>query len=183
MLLRNYYNWLAMLTMGVTNTDTSTFGDGHLNTKCYNGTIYASSTSPSSTAIGIGRSVNTAITPACAANNGSIIIGSGDTAVTFDDYALASIISSGWTKGTPIVGTPAYNSETKKWTNTISFVCTNSSGSTITIKEVGIVTYIYDYGASLSSLVYREVLATPVTITNGNSSTITLNLEYTMPTV
>ena len=183
MLLRNYYNWLALLTMGVLSTDTSTFGDGHLNTKSYSGAIYVSSSNVQSLSVGTGWSVATTITSAAGANRNSIIIGSGDTAVTFDDYALTSIISSGWTKGTPFAGTPSYNSETKKWTNTISFVCTNSSGSTMTIKEVGIVAYINDYSTANSSLIYREVLATPVEITNGNSSTITLNLEYTMPTV
>lgn len=183
MILRNYYNWLAMLTMGISYTDVLAFGDGYLNAKRLSGVIGDARSDINSYALGLGRSVNTAITGVCESNKGSIIIGSGDTAVTFDDYALASIISSGWTKGTPTVGTPSYNSETKKWTNTISFLCTNTSGSTMTIKEVGIVTDINDLGATTSSLVYREVLATPIEITNGNSSTITLNLEYTMPTV
>ena len=182
MLLRNYYNWLAMLAMGVSSTDTSTFGDGHLNTKVLGGSLAAIKLTQYSEVVGFGNSISTSIVGSDTTSN-AIIIGSGDTAVTFDDYALDSIISSGWTKGTPIVGTPAYNSGTKKWTNTISFVCTNTSGSDLTIKEIGIVARIVDYVSTTSSLIYREVLASPVTITNGTSSTITLNLEYTMPTV
>jgi len=185
MLLRNYYNLLALLTMGVTNTGTSTFGDGHLNTKQRGGTIAALELNNYSylNDYALGYATLTRIDGSTGGSGvvGLICLGSGDTAVTFDDYALASIISSGWTKGTPVVGAPAYNSETKKWTNTISFLCTNSSGSTMTIKEVGIYLPISNY--NLTSLVYREVLATPVEITNENSSTITLNLEYTMPTV
>ena len=180
MLLRNYYNWLAMLTMGVTNTDTSTFGDGHLNTKDCTNSLQALGATTYVKGMGIGFSISTHIGVTSENNKGSIIIGSGDTAVTFDDYQLSSIISSGWTKGVPVVGTPLYDSETKKWTNTISFTVTNSSGSDMTIKEVGILSDIY---TSYSSLIYREVLTTPVEIANGNSSTITLNLEYTMPTV
>ena len=184
MLLRNYYNWLAMLTMGVTNTDTSTFGDGHLNVKRSANTIYALSTGTAMSALGLGYSSGTNIDGGCGASNGAIAIGNGDTAVTFDDYALDSIISSGWTKGTPVIGTPSYNSETKKWSNTISFIVTNSSGSDMTIKEAGIYTNATaNASATLVSLIYREVLASPVTITNGQSKTITLNLEYTMPTV
>ena len=183
MLLRNYYNWLANLTMGVGGTSASSFADGYLNTKSYNGTIHASDSGAPSYGLGTGWATETTITSAASSNRNSIILGSGDTAVTFDDYKLDSIISTGWTKGTVTVGTPAYNSGTKKWTNTISFICTNTSGSTMTIKEAGIVAYIYAYSASDSSLIYREVLAEPATITNGQSKTITLNLEYTMPTV
>jgi hypothetical protein len=182
MLLRNYYNLLALLTMGVTSTDTSTFGDGHLNLKrASNGSLNDTSFSTPVSYSSLGRLPTTAIGYDNLIGGGSILLGSGNTAVTFDDYALASIISSGWTKGTPIVGTPAYNSETKKWTNTISFVCTNTSGSTMTIREVGIGNGPFSSNSTV--LVYREVLATPVEIENGASKTITLNLEYTMPTV
>ena len=183
MLLRNYYNWLAMLTMGVTNTDTSTFGDGHLNTKQRSGAVKRFQVGFSMVCVGIGFPFGEVIDGSATTSYSAIIIGSGDTVVTFDDYNLASIISSGWTKGTPVVGTPAYNAETKKWTNTISFLCTNTSGSTMTIKEVGIVAPIYSYNGTDSSLIYREVLATPVEIANSATKTITLNLEYTMPTV
>ena len=181
MLLRNYYNQLAMLTMGVISTDKTTFGDGHLNSKTASGSLDDISTSVNVAYTAIGRSITTDIRYNSLGAGPSILLGSGDTAVTFDDYALDSIISSGWTKGTPIIGTPSYNSETRKWTNTISFACTNTSGSDLTIREVGIISGFRS--SAVGVLIYREVLATPVTIANGNSSTITLNLEYTMPTV
>lgn len=162
MLLRNYYNLMAALTLGIKSTDTTVFGDGNINTKTRSGGIKAldgiSATGYLSTSLGLGFSKFDSLTDS-GLYYGSVVFGAGDTPVTFEDYALASLITSGLSKGNFASGTPSYDSSTKKWSNTLSLVLTNTSTASIVIKEVGILLPIYNYNPG--SLVYREVLSTP----------------------
>lgn len=191
MLTRNFYNLQAALTLGIQSTDTATFGDGHINAKDYNGTIRLIQPSPDGAMqtffYGFGWSVSTSINghTSSFSTGGILSFGTGTTAETFEDYKLETIITAGLSKATFTHGAPAYNAETKKWTNTLSCVVTNTSGSPITINEIGVyVPVAYSStSAGYGTLVSREVLTTPITIAAGTSVTYTQNLGYTMPTV
>lgn len=189
MLLRNYYNLQAALALGIQSTDTDTFGDGHINAKNYSGAIkdiqpvYATSVKADS--YGFGWAANTILSAESSVqSSATVCFGTGTTAVTYEDYKLEAIITTGLAKASFTHGTPSYNSETKKWDGTLSCVTTNTSGSTITINEIGIYMPVTYSGGNSGhgTLVYREVLTTPITIAAGASVTYTQNLEYTMPT-
>lgn len=177
MLLRNYYNLLACGVLGK-HIYANGFGDGNIIFKGINGLLYYSSFAPTIGAVSLGRCISNNIETA-ELSYSSIIIGNGTTPVTFDDYKLDSQITSGWTKTGFVINTPTYDSVTKKFSNTVTFIITNTSTSELIFSEVGIVG---QYG-STPLLLYREVLDTPITVAPGESVTFTQNFEFTMPTI
>lgn len=179
---------MAALTLGVNYAGSSSaFGDEHISIRYPSGNaniikdldvIFAKG-------IGLGWATDTSVTGSSATSAPSIIFGSGDTPVTYDDYMLASQISTDIVKSN-IYNNPSrcsYNASTKKWTSYITMTLTNNSTSAITIKEVGIKMALYGTTIAQSALVYREVLASPITISAGETVTYTQHLEYQMPTI
>lgn len=108
-----------------------------------------------------------------------IVVGSGDTPATENDYALANKISTGLT-GT-VTQSTAYDSETGKTSAYSVLTLTNTTSSDIVVKEVGCYSNFgtaTEMGGTISTgggrrkcaLIDRTVLDTPVTVpANGNS--------------
>lgn len=171
MLLRNYYNYMAMMHFDKLSS-ASSFGDGFLSLKNTSGSLtypYASSGSWSGYSP---CSIQNLLT-----SSSYHSYGSGVTAVTYEDYKLENEITSGISK--TISNTdPVYNAETKKWSSTIAHTIINTSSNLITINEIG----TSGRCSSGTALVYRTVLDTPITIAAGSAATITFTLEYQMPT-
>lgn len=108
--------------------------------------------------------------------NGYLMLGTGTTAPTADDYHLESPITTNLSCDSVSV---SRTSLTKTYTATF----TNSGSSDITVTEVGFIVYIlYNYSNSNENsdhfLMDRTVLDTPITIPAGESRTVTYELSF-----
>lgn len=109
--------------------------------------------------------------------NGYLMLGTGSTAPTADDYCLELPITTNLSCDSVSV---SRTSLIKTYTATF----TNSGSSDITVTEVGFIVYInykYTYMSSFSAddfLIDRTVLDTPITIPAGESRTVTYELSF-----
>ena len=112
-----------------------------------------------------------------------IQVGSGSQSNPFNAYNLASPIANGSGSGQLAYGTPSVspniNVSGSSAYFTISQTFNNSSGGTITITEVGIITQVQgttSYSTSSSNygqfLVWYDVLSSSISVSNGGSVTI-----------
>jgi hypothetical protein len=116
--------------------------------------------------------------------SGGIVVGTDNTAFTYQDVNLASEIGSGTGAGQlsyvamPTLSTPSYNGGTKTWTCTISRIMNNNSGSSITVKEAGLKRMCINYnGSSSLYLLERSVLSPTVAVANGAQLTVTYEIS------
>lgn len=104
-----------------------------------------------------------------------IKVGSGNTAPTVSDYALANKITSGSISSFQ----RAYSTENGKLRIRMTFKYSAPSDSDITIKEIGLFKEML-YGTSTSNLANylfaRHVLQTPVTVPANASALITFDI-------
>lgn len=108
--------------------------------------------------------------------NGYLMLGTGTTTPTADDYCLESPITKNLSCDSISV---SRTSLIKTYTATFA----NSGSSDITVTEVGFIVYIlYNYSTTSENsdnfLMDRTVLDTPVTIPAGESRTITYTLSF-----
>ena len=111
-----------------------------------------------------------------------IVVGSGSTPVTADDYNLASKIQHGTGAGQLSYGSCAVDVPVVSGNNidlTISRTFTNGSGADVTINEIGLVARWYN-GAYRSIMIARDVLNTPVTVANGQNATVQYIIRTTI---
>lgn len=106
-----------------------------------------------------------------------IQVGTGTGAVTISDFQLNPLIAAGndpdqLNYGEMSVGIPAIVGSSAKFTLARTF--TNNSGSDITVKEVGLVTF----GASYAFMLERTLLE--FTIANAQSGTVTYTISVTV---
>ena len=179
---RNFYNYLLAMTFPHgTDVDPSSldYAAGSLNMKEYAGTIRSSGTLSypgNSTAVYYaGNGTDT----------GGILVGTGNNAFSFENYGLQTIINNGTSSGqlsriTGVVGTPTYDSGTKKWTKTYYRDFYNGSGGSIDVSETGLYWPIY-VGGNYTFNVERNVLASPVTVADGQTLRVTYTTEMTFP--
>lgn len=116
---------------------------------------------------------------AVATESAGIVVGSGDTAASENDYVLANKITSGLSA--TVAQSTAYDSETDKTSAYSVITLTNSTGSDIVIKEIGCYAVFgtaTELGGTINTgggrrkcaLIDRTVLETPVTVpANGNA--------------
>jgi len=105
-----------------------------------------------------------------------IVVGTGDTAVTINDYQLAAIIAEGAGVGqinyaSCTVATSVVSAPTCGFLVARSAV--NNHADTITVKESG----IYMGQATYSMMAVRDVFVTPQDVPNGGSITINYTLR------
>lgn len=112
-----------------------------------------------------------------------IVVGRSNSIFIVDDYALYDLISHGNGTGqlyyASQLDTPAvmsYDSNEKKYTNRLKRLFNNNSGSTITIKELGLVGNWFIGFNNTNYLMARDVLSTPVVVPNGAQLTVTYAL-------
>lgn len=94
-----------------------------------------------------------------------IAVGSGNTEPTLNDVSLESEITTLLNNG----GVVNYN----EYGITYSATLTNTTGSDVIIKEYGL--YVYSGGWKMLT---RTVLDSPITLTDGEITTITINLGF-----
>jgi len=122
------------------------------------------------------------VNAASADANYGVMVGSGTTAVTVSDYALATKIAHGTGTGQlqygavtliapTIVGNDCYCEVVRGFTN--------GSGSTVTVAEIGLVDR-YE-GQALYWLMCRDVLGTAIDVLDTKTLTITYRVKVTAP--
>ena len=111
-----------------------------------------------------------------------IVVGSGSTAVTANDYALATRIAHGTGAGQLQYGSHSFTSPVVAVGNVdmiVSRTFTNGSGGDVTVREIGIYCRSYEQGISyLYFCIVRDVLPSAITLTSGQ----TLTIQYTFRT-
>lgn len=105
--------------------------------------------------------------------NFGICIGTGSTPVSYDDYKLANIVSSvALQSSAGNLITPS-TVEGENYKSTREYRISNSGGSTLNIREIGI-TKTFS-GTDYSFLVYREVLDEPIVMEPGDTLILSFN--------
>jgi hypothetical protein len=191
--LRNYYNILAQgafralggysLPSSFPDVFPDEMKDGSLTLKRHNGYLEKGTLSPGISRLSllpddyIGMYSSSYYTSS--SSYSTILFGTGDTPVTFEDYKLAEQIPSGTIYSSAYYGenvrinSVTYDEATGKYTADISVHVTNKSGSDITIREFGLGIYYY--------LFYREVLEEPFTIPAHGVSIFNYQITVTVP--
>ena len=101
-------------------------------------------------------------------------VGTGDTPVTYEDYKLNNIIALPQSNFN-IVDIKDESGEAIGLS--LKVVCNNTTGSDVTIKEIGVYSGCYTKtNNGIPFLVMREVLHTPVSVPNGSSAVISFNI-------
>lgn len=197
MLLRNYDNIMlartrpAIMSMYL-STDTTTFGDGFINTKDITGTIrdiykeyydYGNPFQYFSLQNNDTAGPNTCSNLVCGSGNTNCL---NEKGVHYDDYCLASPFTTTQITGvgdTDICADPIYN-EDGTWTFSYSrnflakedLKLNEETGVDTRVKEIGVY-YGCSYGKSTSyyktTLVYRKVLDTPLSVEKDQQFTLT----------
>lgn len=111
---------------------------------------------------------------------GGVILGTGDTPPTFDDYKLAGDIISGFV----YTSTLSANSDENGVTLKAKYTITNNNASEITIKELGLINGMggSTFTASEKGLLDRTVLDNPVTIPAGGVGQVEYTITFNLPT-
>lgn len=175
---RNYYN-INYSTMATAHVgETATFSAGSLVCRYINGVIPALDRVAQ---IGGYNPTNTGFIQASAAADYGILVGTGDTAFSAEDYALAAKIAHGNGAGqlyyqAMAAATATYNSGTKTWANALSRLYNNNSGGSITVKEAGLGWY-GTVGSLTFYLLERSVLSPTVTVAAGAQLTVTYTIS------
>jgi len=181
------YDMLRMLSMGL-DTDLykfeSTFDFKPWFLKKTNGELVYSYTShaysynggsPVST-ISPFRDWRTATTVSC--GRCSLVVGTDNTPETYDDYKISTFTCNTFLANSNIDanGSFAYHPENKHISNTITVSFFNSSGTTQTVNEIGVL-------MCNELLIYRKVLETPLTVPPDGYFKVSFNYSVPVPEV
>lgn len=161
---RNFYNLIASQMLSVNSTDSSTFGDGHINWKDHDGTLrgvssYAQSLYSSNPYQGSSDD-----------DDYGIVVGTGSTAESFEDYQMDSLIAAGDGAGELNYSespepTFAWDSGARTFDIVHRRYMANNSGGSITIAEIGLKARVYySSGQTNYALMARDVLGSSVAI-------------------
>ena len=109
----------------------------------------------------------------------AIQFGTGTTAATYDDYTIETPITSGLSIVTPygtLTQATAYDNVTHHISSKHSYTINNTSASPITITEFGIYVDAAE-AVGESILIYRDVLATPITLNPSESAIVSFERD------
>jgi hypothetical protein len=112
-----------------------------------------------------------------------IVVGTGDTAFSVEQYGLVAQIMEGTGSGqfshqAMVAPTGEYTGGTKTWKFTMSRVFNNNSGGSITVKETGL------HGFSTQTyLLERSVLDPTVAVANAAQLTVTYEISMDFSTI
>jgi len=112
-------------------------------------------------------------------------VGGGDTPNALSTYALASPIIHGTSSGQLIYGAHTIESVINPSGNDLTFritrAFTNNSGSSVTVKEIGIATKRNDQGGTARTFLFvRDVLPSPTSVPDSASLTIRYTVKITV---
>ena len=170
---RNFYNYALMAPSGLLSSD-STWGDGHGNFK---------DTTGNNRVFSAHNYAWTSVNPA-QDNTHGIVVGTSDTAESFDHVALQAIIAHGTNSGqlshrVMSAATLSWAAGSKTFSLFLSRIFDNSSGGTIVVKETGIIASCYSQAYKF--LYCRDVLASPISVLNSGTLTVTYEAQLVYP--
>lgn len=192
MWLRNFDNWMMIASglpfvpygnyqTGLNVNGSDVFGEGYVNVKAPNGSIYN---------IRIIKGDHFFAPAICSGSN--IVLGSGTTAVTYDDFKLSGDVIASNRQLTVVNPQTIYDAVSKKYLKVITITYTNTTSSSVTISEWGIYQVNNDSNTTYTNrdfsntdsnivLLYREVLPSPIVVVAGETITLSLKLDFPMP--
>jgi hypothetical protein len=116
-----------------------------------------------------------------------IVVGSGSTPVTINDYRLVSPIPHGNADGQLVYNamtssnvTPINKTLANNWYYAITRQFDNLSSSTVTIAEVGLIQKYYTSIGILPTLIARDVLPSSITLEPNQSTVIQYTIRLTI---
>ena len=114
------------------------------------------------------------------ADYGGIVVGTSDTPVSLDQYALQAKISHGTGSGQLSYGATTVESITTgtTWMFRVLRTFTNNSGSSITIKELGL--FVAARNTNDSFMLCRDVPTSAITVPNGSTLTLRYIISYSL---
>ena len=105
----------------------------------------------------------------------AVAIGSGDTPPTVDDYKLQNAITANLNAGQTSISAGTSYSGASSMVLTQPII--NNNSEAITVREVGIFTYGYNFGG-IRALLTRDVI-NPVTIQPGERKVFVVSIDFT----
>ena len=187
--LRNFYNYLFVQFASVNGSDNTTFGDGYLNWKDTSGNIDAECDSygagfETNQDLDVNYSNCYGFSSIAADTGGGGRVGTGNTAVSFDDFELASIIVNGTGAG-QMSYQPTITPVVRSWSDPVMTIqhsrfVLNESGGSITVKEVGLIGGLYVGVTKGRYLVLRDVIS-DVVVADAESIRTVHQLQVTYP--
>lgn len=125
------------------------------------------------------RYANLAMNGAAGATNRGIVVGTGTTTPTIDDYRLETQIAHGTGPGmlqysAVTFGAPSTDGSVSQFTVTRDFA--NNSGSSVTVYEAGL--YCYGFpGTAAYFCVVRDVITAGIVVNNGETLTLNYRIQ------
>ena len=171
--VRNFYNFLYFSSLGIFPSGSS-WGDGYLSMRSTNGTYR----NPNQ--YDVGYYINGPVSN----SNYGILTGRGSDPVAMDDYALQTPITHGnganqLSHRAQAAPSPGYTSGTKTWLATLTRLFDNTSGSTITVTECGLIGS--SYSSNWKLLLCRDILSSAIDVLNNGTLTLTYEISFTFP--
>lgn len=178
MLLNNFRYFVVNTLKGswefgpnTTATPRIKFTDGSL----YSGSnITPNDMSGSTIALLPSKFYNTSTTALWSVGYAYMVLGTGETPPTVEDYKLSGELMTSLT----YQGQPTLNDNNSL---TYSILVTNNTEQPVTIKEVCLAigtSGISSTAAGAAALLTRDVLATPVTLNTGDSKTFSITIDF-----
>jgi len=196
--VRNFYNIVTCQQLGISaGINGTTYGEGKLSIKSILGNVRTDTIpcaggefSASYVLAGGNQYVNSAHRGAASNTNIGIVVGTGDTAESFDDYSLTNIIANGVSTGqmqyqemSALNG--VWDGDNNKFIQTVERYFINNSGGSITVKESGIYSCIFYKGMSSPVkdhfMLARDVLSTPVAVAHESQIKVTYTIQIAYP--
>lgn len=189
---RNAYNLLFNQMSGKGTTNTGLFEAGAVNYKDFSGTVrdgvgFGFKFGSANGAVNIDSAGNGYLAGAGVSTSG-IMVGSGNTAESFEHNALATQIANGTGAGQiSYVASEAnaltYDVPSKTLTNTLVRFFNNNSGGDVTVNEVCLtgLQHVLSSAATTTAMVSRDVLGAPVVVPNTGQLKVTYTIELVYP--
>ncbi|MBA7683753.1 hypothetical protein ES703_92134 [subsurface metagenome] len=182
--VRNAYNLMIMQGAGINGNESAVFGAGEVNIKLADGTVRQSPRAANicdadydPEAVGFGY------TAVAGWDTYGILVGSGTTAESFEDYFLDTQIVDG--TGAGELSHIASETPSRSYADTTYSVdlvryFNNNSGGNVDVNEVALVTNGY-YGGAHIWMQSRDKLGATVTVPSTGQLKVTYTVELTYP--
>lgn len=175
---RNFYNFVFSCMCKGNGGNSNNFGAGYMSAKSTAAAVRYDPTY-------CGGRVNQAIlasgwTNNVANNSFGIVVGSSDTAFDKDQYAMQAVIAAGTAAGQlsyAVMAAPTIGYASKIWTVYNYRTFTNGSGGSVTVKEIGIYSYIDLFTNGQNMMIERTVLSPSIAVANGQKLQVSYALS------
>jgi hypothetical protein len=178
--VRNAYNVTAFQS-GAAADYTVGWGNGYTSLKSLAGTVRNLGAAGAIQSGIVSRATTSSSAILSFSTGGGVVVGSGDTAESLNDYILVSEIANGIGAGQLQWGGHGQGGPFWDGTymySTYSRAFSNGSGGDVTMREIGLKNTIVWNGQQIDNFLWaRDVLPSPITIGNGQVKTITYTIK------